>query len=453
METTASQRGPEKRPDSPPTPIEWLMRPDLLREPPPPPPPKKANLRCLADLPEQPLQWLWPGRIPRGALTLLCGDPGRGKSLLSLDIAARVTTGEPWPDGAEPDQPGDVLLLSGEDSIGRIVRSRLLAHGANLHRVFYLNSGVWLEPNEPLATPIEKHGMIQCSTFGDVPVRFTRACFRDAYQIKPALEALPECRLVVIDPMPAYFQIGSIDAPEQAREYLTPLTAFADRTGAAIIAVVHRDQAMRRTGDRRFHSVRALADLARAVYLVDRHPELPGSNWMLPVKNNLGDAQIAMTFSVASTEGGSARINWDPTPLDLAGQNLAHEAQSHANRPPRLLEIDRAVAWLQGALAAGPVPSQTLIEQAAEAGVSERCLSRARTKLRVAAYNDGKIGGRWMCALPENAMRISRERHNSDLAASAVSAPSAASPLPEVFVPVCPPNQDQAALPEPNSVD
>ena len=48
-------------------------------------------------LPEN-IRWLWPGRIPLGYVTLLVSDPGAGKSLVALDIAARVSTGAPWPD-------------------------------------------------------------------------------------------------------------------------------------------------------------------------------------------------------------------------------------------------------------------------------------------------------------------------------------------------------------------
>ena len=39
--------------------------------------------------------WLWPGRIPRGKLTILDGDPGLGKSVLTMDLAARVSRGRP----------------------------------------------------------------------------------------------------------------------------------------------------------------------------------------------------------------------------------------------------------------------------------------------------------------------------------------------------------------------
>jgi len=58
------------------------------------------SVRLSTVMPE-PINWLWPGRIARGKLTLLIGDPGHGKSYLTLDMAARVSTGAKWPDGGE----------------------------------------------------------------------------------------------------------------------------------------------------------------------------------------------------------------------------------------------------------------------------------------------------------------------------------------------------------------
>src|SRR5262249_172381 len=43
--------------------------------------------------------WLWPGRLALGKLAMLDGDPGMGKSLLALDLCARLSTGRPLPDG------------------------------------------------------------------------------------------------------------------------------------------------------------------------------------------------------------------------------------------------------------------------------------------------------------------------------------------------------------------
>src|SRR5262249_50569615 len=68
-------------------------------------------------------------------LTLVSGEPGLGKSQLSLDIAARVTTGNPWPDGRGINQAGSVVLLSAEDDIEDTIVPRLNSAGAALHRI------------------------------------------------------------------------------------------------------------------------------------------------------------------------------------------------------------------------------------------------------------------------------------------------------------------------------
>jgi hypothetical protein len=36
------------------------------------------------------LEWFWPGYLPPGHLVLFDGDPKVGKSLLSLDLCARI---------------------------------------------------------------------------------------------------------------------------------------------------------------------------------------------------------------------------------------------------------------------------------------------------------------------------------------------------------------------------
>src|SRR6476646_5561808 len=57
----------------------------------------QADSVCLADVPAAEVDWLWPGRIAVGKVTLLAGDPGLGKSFVTLDMAARVSIGAAWP--------------------------------------------------------------------------------------------------------------------------------------------------------------------------------------------------------------------------------------------------------------------------------------------------------------------------------------------------------------------
>lgn len=83
-------------------------------------------------LPSKPVPWIWPGRIAAGRLSLIDGDPGIGKSLLTLDLAAR-----PFPDGYCPAKPLSVLLLpGGEDGLADTICPRLIAAGADLAQVY-----------------------------------------------------------------------------------------------------------------------------------------------------------------------------------------------------------------------------------------------------------------------------------------------------------------------------
>ena len=55
---------------------------------------RRAKLTSYTDIAEEPVEWLWPLRVPLGAGTLIAGQPGLGKSQVSLALAARLTRGE-----------------------------------------------------------------------------------------------------------------------------------------------------------------------------------------------------------------------------------------------------------------------------------------------------------------------------------------------------------------------
>jgi putative DNA primase/helicase len=86
----------------------------------------------LQDVRPEPVTWLWPGRLAAGKLALLVGDPGLGKSWITLDLAARLSAGRAWPDDAPAVPPGDVILLSAEDGLADTIRPRLDALGADV---------------------------------------------------------------------------------------------------------------------------------------------------------------------------------------------------------------------------------------------------------------------------------------------------------------------------------
>ncbi len=59
---------------------------------------KKAEVVSFDKVTPTEIDWLWPNHIPLGMLTLIAGDPGVGKSFLTLYMASIVSSGQGWPE-------------------------------------------------------------------------------------------------------------------------------------------------------------------------------------------------------------------------------------------------------------------------------------------------------------------------------------------------------------------
>ena len=87
----------------------------------------------------KPIRWLWKNYLALGKMTMFDADGGTGKSTITIDWAARITTGRAFPDGFTPPvfngQRGGVVLVCAEDSAEDTVVPRLKAAGADLTQV------------------------------------------------------------------------------------------------------------------------------------------------------------------------------------------------------------------------------------------------------------------------------------------------------------------------------
>src|SRR5262249_36522498 len=86
------------------------------------------------------IEWLWDSRIVLGKLNILDGDPGLGKTMLALDIAARVTNGDTMPDGSPGIGPAGVVYFTAEDGQGDTLRPRLEAADGDARLVQGVNT-------------------------------------------------------------------------------------------------------------------------------------------------------------------------------------------------------------------------------------------------------------------------------------------------------------------------
>ena len=76
------------------------------------PPKEELDLVYICDVKSKPIDWLWPGYLAKGKLSLVVGHPGQGKSTLTASIAAIVSSGGVWPVSEAPVPAGDGVILS-----------------------------------------------------------------------------------------------------------------------------------------------------------------------------------------------------------------------------------------------------------------------------------------------------------------------------------------------------
>lgn len=101
---------------------------------------KQTELRLIrmSEVETQEVRWLWRPYIPFGKITIIQGNPGEGKTTLSLRLAAACSQGQALP-GMEPGAPINILYQTAEDGLGDTIKPRLMSAGADLNRIVCIN--------------------------------------------------------------------------------------------------------------------------------------------------------------------------------------------------------------------------------------------------------------------------------------------------------------------------
>jgi AAA domain len=334
-----------------------------------------SDLVCVADVAPEPGRWLWPGRIPLGKLTVLDGDPGMGKSTVTLTIMAKVTTGSPFPDGARPEL-ADVILLSAEDDIGDTIRPRLEAAGADVNRVFVLPDVQ--EEDKPPRPP-------------ELPLDLDR------------LEAMIKERaaaLVVVDPIAAFLS-GAIDMhrDQDVRRALAPIAYMAARTGAAVLIVRHMNKSGGANPLYRGGGSIGIVGAARSGLLAAPDPDDEGRRILAVTKSNLAKEPAALAYRlVEDPRHEVVRVIWDGTTEHTAADLLV--VAPHARPAPK----QEAGAFLCRVLASEARPVVWLQKAAKDKGISWDTIKRAKEGLPIIVFRfrkgeEGRRGGgSWVVA-------------------------------------------------------
>lgn len=339
------------------------------REPAGPPP----GLVQLSAITARPVGWLWAGRLPL-ALVMLDGDPGVGKSTITQDAAARVTTGRPWPDGQKCPR-GNVLVMTAEEGLADTVLPRITYAGGDPARVWVLaevptDAGPRL-PALPLDIPYIESVIKSC-----------------------------RIRLAVVDVLASYLGgEGKVNSHQDTdvRRALYPLHRMAERTRCCVVMLRHLNKqtananAMYRGGG----SI-GITGQARAAYLAAADPDDPTGRRRIfaAVKVNNAELPRSLAYHIEAQTpepGAPTRIAWAGEDRHTAAALLAQAEDADARD-----DRDHTVAWIQDYLLsqAGCESTYSQLQAAArQAGIAERTLKNARRRAGVGYRRAGWQAG------------------------------------------------------------
>lgn len=348
----------------------------------------------LCDVMPERVEWLWPGRLPAGKLVLLDGDPGVGKSTIAVNLAAHLTIGRVWPDGA-PCPAGDVLILSAEDGLADTVRPRLDAAKGEPSRVHALT-----DIEYPCEDGINRTRPV---TLADVDaiekaVRDTGAIF------------------VIVDVLMAYLP-GRVDShkDQDVRGVLSAVKDVAERTGATFLLLRHLNKASGGSPLYRGGGSIGIIGAARTAMLAAPDPDDESRHVLAITKNNLAAKPPALAYRlVDSGDGGCASVQWEGATAHTADQLLARRDDEVGEERS---ERDEAADWLVAYLTecGGEAAYQDVIKAGRAQGFAERTLKRARQKAAVTSDRRGfGSGAVWVLPLGPQSAHSGRSGQDSE---------------------------------------
>jgi putative DNA primase/helicase len=99
----------------------------------------ETTLRTLEGLEMEPVTWIWKGWLAKAKFHLIARPPEAGKTTIGLSIVAAISSGNYWPDETKA-QAGNCLIWTSEDGLADTIKPRLIAMGADLSRVWFIES-------------------------------------------------------------------------------------------------------------------------------------------------------------------------------------------------------------------------------------------------------------------------------------------------------------------------
>jgi AAA domain/Bifunctional DNA primase/polymerase, N-terminal len=344
-----------------------------------------------------PVRWLWRGKIPESAVTLVCGRPKLGKSLLTIWLVAQLSHG--LLPGSRHGQPARALLIAAEDPADVIVKPRLIAAAADQDLVGTLAfKPIKTSKNGTQVLRADLDGLDGLDGHGAYA---RRVVIPDEYGLLEQVIEENAIAAVILDPINSFIS-SKIDSHKDAeiRRVLDPLAAMAARHGFAAVCVVLLNRRNDTDILNRIIGSSGYGGSARSILTFGRHPENENQrvvasegNWQKTSDSELFELREVIVFPDADADDQTQPALVHVGTVDLDSSDLIDQAEDRS-------ALDEAKHFLLRELVGGPVAVSDLRRGAEANGISWPTLERAKKLLGVEARRISTQGaprgsGRW----------------------------------------------------------
>ena len=222
---------------------------------------RSSRLDCVDEITMKPQEWLWPGYLLSNQLVHCVGASSEGKSPVTVDWTARVTSGADWPDGAKNEiGPRSAILMASEDDWADTIKPRLKLAGADLKKAFRF-----------VSTITKEDSIVDVSTRLD----------SDLEELKKQIGSLPDVGMVVIDPITNYLGSKSMNKEEDIRSILMPISEqIAQALKVCVVTVGHLNkQGKDASTKQRVMGASAFVGVARQLIMFGEDPDETGKKY------------------------------------------------------------------------------------------------------------------------------------------------------------------------------
>jgi hypothetical protein len=343
---------------------------DLYTEPARP----RLRYQVASDVKAVPPEWHWRGWLVAGAVQLLVGRQGCGKSTFAAWTVAQLSTGRPWPGETDHRPPVRCGMLSLEEPAER-VKARLVANGADCDAVYIFG---YVHDHDDDGRPYDRPWQLpgDCSVMEDAIREHGLA-------------------VVTIDGL-GYSIRGDTHSYAIVGSALSALAGVAERTGCTLVGLTHPPKGNTDAVTSAIGST-AWTAVARITWVMGFDPTdetvsendkrrvvrpAPGSNYRLP--------DHGLSFKIAEYDELEAGYVTSLQDSDVEPQTITSPPlpESDDERTAR----DDAIDFLRAYLAGGIEHKATEVQTAAHSELGRNCdrtLARARKDAGIVSRREG----------------------------------------------------------------